>query len=1361
MLQPTVRLLPLRAIVVAAALLVAWLPTSTPRLVHAQPAHTVTWDSHSLFVDGQRLFLYSGEFHYFRMPSPAEWKDRLEKIKAAGLNAVSIYFDWQYHSSAPGQYDFSGPRDVDQLLSLTDRLGLYVIARVGPYVNAEVDAGGLPGWLLTEPLFPRSQSWNGSKASADYSPLFSQQAEDWYGHLLPILARHQVTNGGSVILLSIENEYDQTAGSAQYMQDLYQAARTDGITVPIFHNDFYFRGDWSKLVNLYAFDSYPYGFQCCHQWWDIHFHGIDTWESHLRQQLGIQTPMFVAELQGGSYDPWGGVGYDKVASTLNGDWLNALDQSAFAQGTTILNTYMFAGGTNWGYMSDPGTYTSYDYGAPISEAGVLRPAYYAAHRLALFLQSFGPILAGSSAAPAAATVSNSTVVVHSRADPSSGMTFIFLRHGDARPAVQTAVHLTVPGFSGTVPQQRGTGITVPSHGAELLVADATTGPLHLNYSTSNVLTSSNTQQGQYLVLDGPSGSAGETDFTLPQGAVTVDHNDGVQVTETGAELRLNYTHTADPRLIDIQTPSGPLRIIVTDTAQAGRYWMDNGVILAGPDLVEDDGSLSISNTSARDVRVYGAAPNMAYNVAGRTSASPDAFMGMIDLGILGGAPHVSLPALGSWRFQTEAPETLPSFDDSNWTVANHATTTNPNVPQGPSLLADDYGFHYGFVWYRAHFVSNGGETGINLEARQSYAVFLNGKQIGQGDTSLSDPPHPYGSMHFFRFPRGTLRPGQDNVVAVLTESLGHDEGWLAGPVAQSPQGILAASITGVTSPITWRIQGDQGGENPPDTLRGLQNASGLFGERSGWYLPGFDDTSWQTVSLPDNWKKRGVSAPIGWYRTHFTLHVSASTNAPIGLVIPHAADKAVIWLNGWQIGRYWEQKGPQHEFYLPQGLLNTNGDNVLAVAVWNRGHAGGLTSQPVLAQYTSLQAHTVTSTGPLAADTGYWHTQGNRIVDAEGRPVRIAAVNWFGMEDHYFVPAGLDKQPLDAIMQRVHDLGFNAIRLPFSNQGVEQDPVLTTHLEANPDLQGLTYLDLMDRIVASAGAHGLRIILDDARSTAGTQPAPNGLWYEKAYPESAWIADWQTLVRRYLNNSTVVAVDLRNEPHTAPPGPWSVKAYLHQGATWGPYRGQENPATDWRLAAERGGDAVLAINPHLLIMVEGLQLYPDAGQPGGIDSYWWGGILTPAGPYPVQLSVPNQLVYSPHEYGPGKYPMSFFGPHMTYNSIVSIWERHWGYLEAASNSNPVPIFLGEFGTCGQVPTCVSDTKPGSQGLWFSFLMRFLRSHPEIGWSFWALNGTSHSGDPTPNYVLRPNWTSVRLPALIDTFRNIESPPSPR
>src|SRR4051812_1106344 len=110
-----------------------------------KPTHTVTYDQYSFMVDGKRLYLWSGEFHYYRQPSPGLWRDALTKMKAAGFNATSLYFDWAYHSSKAGSYDFTGIRDLDRLLDMATEVGIYVIARPGPYINAEVDSGGFPG----------------------------------------------------------------------------------------------------------------------------------------------------------------------------------------------------------------------------------------------------------------------------------------------------------------------------------------------------------------------------------------------------------------------------------------------------------------------------------------------------------------------------------------------------------------------------------------------------------------------------------------------------------------------------------------------------------------------------------------------------------------------------------------------------------------------------------------------------------------------------------------------------------------------------------------------------------------------------------------------------------------------------------------------------------------------------------------------------------------------------------------------------------------------------------------------------------------------------------------------------------------
>ncbi|RKO88726.1 glycoside hydrolase, partial [Blyttiomyces helicus] len=108
---------------------------------------TVTYDQYSLMIGGQRLTIWSGEFHPWRLPSPSLWQDVLEKMKAAGYNAVQIYVHWGFHSPAPGVYDFTGIRDVDLFLKTAKHVGIYCLVRPGPYINAETTSGGFPGWL--------------------------------------------------------------------------------------------------------------------------------------------------------------------------------------------------------------------------------------------------------------------------------------------------------------------------------------------------------------------------------------------------------------------------------------------------------------------------------------------------------------------------------------------------------------------------------------------------------------------------------------------------------------------------------------------------------------------------------------------------------------------------------------------------------------------------------------------------------------------------------------------------------------------------------------------------------------------------------------------------------------------------------------------------------------------------------------------------------------------------------------------------------------------------------------------------------------------------------------------------------------
>ncbi|MEV0534838.1 cellulase family glycosylhydrolase [Kitasatospora sp. NPDC050463] len=348
---------------------------------------------------------------------------------------------------------------------------------------------------------------------------------------------------------------------------------------------------------------------------------------------------------------------------------------------------------------------------------------------------------------------------------------------------------------------------------------------------------------------------------------------------------------------------------------------------------------------------------------------------------------------------------------------------------------------------------------------------------------------------------------------------------------------------------------------------------------------------------------------------------------------------------------------------------------------------------------------TAASTATTTPGSGYWHTNGRLLLDEADRPVRIAGVNWFGFETADHVPHGLWTRDYGSMIDQMRSLGFNTIRLPYSDDIFRGSvPTGVNHSGGmNADLQGLTSLQVMDRIVDRAGAAGLKVILDRHRPDAGGQSA---LWYTSAVPESTWLADLRAISARYAGNPTVIGIDLHNEPHDP--------------ACWG----CGDPAADWRLAAERGGEAVLAANPSLLVLVEGVQSFNGS-------STWWGGNLQGAATYPVRLSVPNRLVYSPHEYATSVGRQPWFDDPAFPANLPAVWDSYWGYL---FRQNIAPVWVGEFG---------STLQAAADRTWLTALTQYLRPTAQVGadafsWTFWSWN--PNSGDT--GGILKDDWTSV-------------------
>ena len=389
--------------------------------------------------------------------------------------------------------------------------------------------------------------------------------------------------------------------------------------------------------------------------------------------------------------------------------------------------------------------------------------------------------------------------------------------------------------------------------------------------------------------------------------------------------------------------------------------------------------------------------------------------------------------------------------------------------------------------------------------------------------------------------------------------------------------------------------------------------------------------------------------------------------------------------------------------------------------------------------------------GAWAQGTGYWHTSGNKILDSSGTEVRIAGINWYGAETPDYLVHGLWAQDYHTVLNSIKSLGYNVIRIPFSNQLVESNPVPTNYSNyvngpVNQALVGQTALADLDTIIAYAGSIGLRVILDNHRSEAGETNEANGLWYTSAYPQANWIADWQTMATRYSaskftfnGNPTVIGMDLRNEPHLSGSGATTGSCWTGDTATNG--CPTSLTAQNWPVAAEAAGNAILAVNPKLLIFVEGNDCY--SGVCG-----WQGGNLIGVASNPVTLSVANQLVYSAHDYGPNLYQQPWFNGSTTPASLDATWNKYWGYISA---DNIAPVWVGEFGT-DNTSTDIENTAAGSQGQWFESLVGFLQSNPTLNWTYWALNGEDTYGlldgsyDATPPSSLKQQeLESIQFP----------------
>lgn len=319
---------------------------------------TLTTSSTQFLLDGKPFRILSGALHYFRVV-PEYWRDRLEKMRAFGLNTVETYVPWNLHEPRPGEFHFEGMLDIVKFIETASDVGLKVIVRPGPYICSEWDFGGLPSWLLKDPAM---------QVRCAYPPYLAA-VDRYFDVLLPLLTPLQSTRSGPIIAMQVENEYGTYGNDKVYLRHLADGMKVRGI------DSFLFTSDGPRDICLQG-GTLPDIFKT------VNF-AFEAKEAFAKlREYQPEGPLMVMEFWSGWFDHWGEPhhisedGSDSIQRSLD-----TLDE-ILALGASV-NFYMFHGGTNFGFMNganaDPTPYqadvTSYDYACPISECGDLAPRY--------------------------------------------------------------------------------------------------------------------------------------------------------------------------------------------------------------------------------------------------------------------------------------------------------------------------------------------------------------------------------------------------------------------------------------------------------------------------------------------------------------------------------------------------------------------------------------------------------------------------------------------------------------------------------------------------------------------------------------------------------------------------------------------------------------------------------------------------------------------------------------------------------------------------------------------------------------------------------------------------------------------------
>ena len=891
--------------------------------------HIISYDRNGFIINGKREFLIGGEFHYFRVPS-ALWEDRLKKMKSMGANLISVYIPWSMHEPVENQVRWDGDYDLDRFLTLCEQYGFYILIKPGPYVCAELDFGGHPDWLIGKIA---KKEFRLRMLDEGYLNLCKR----WYKMVNEKINKHLITNGGRIIAIQIENEYDHliqygeetitTEDAIKYFLFLRDTMDELGIDIPKFANEATFLRS-EGIIDTRTFYPYIPG---------LWMNEYDLFEGKIIESRKTQStyPVMILELQAGWFAQIGVPIFEPDLHVVEG-----VSKSVLIHGASVMNYYMMVGGTTFPYMGARGdifflgglgNITSYDFGgAPVREWGELHnEKYYWIKGFIRFAREFSDIILNgddqsyvkviSAGENVAVMKKDGAFIDHDLTQSDENCDVFEQGNENGRFFMIRNLENDNKNFALHIPARlAGKDYTFST---KVLAGETRLLPINftipgtdtvIRYATSEALFSRKYEKGTVFALSGKKDVAGQLVINRKSQDIKVIRGN-VEVFDFGDESMLKYDHN-DVNIIKISD----IYLFIVENSLVGRVEdLEQGILIHSAyyieSIVEADGKISLSTeikeNSENRFRFFPMTeafrPGCLYVNGGAVALGYCAETGMYE-GSFSVGTHLGRPEFewtSNWKYTSDTDEASGDYDHSGW----------EKLARPMSLEEAGY-IEHGYYWYRTEFElkKEPGMVFMDYEHNDTDRMFIyiNGKLVYKSHN------RKIKQMDI----TSALKKGK-NIMAILYANEFHNK--------SHPHEGEIVKFSGIMRP--FELYGTYSDNRKFRlTLKEFYVKQGLEGINKGYHRLEFDDSGWNECPPAQKYVPAPEMGHIVWFRRKFRYNTGHGFSAPIRLRIEEADKRLTIYVNGKAVALY-DILGPQQDFYIPESFINMNGENVISI----------------------------------------------------------------------------------------------------------------------------------------------------------------------------------------------------------------------------------------------------------------------------------------------------------------------------------------------------------------------------------------------------------------------------------------------